>query len=174
MVRSFRCSSPRCARPGRRSRIGLKTREFTVHKEARGESAREAARGWQQEDLSAQLNGIYETVIVFLTILLQMSSVLGFRETLEVSNQVNSWLARFSVSNSLLMASLNFISGHSVRVGAMPEAVRADVGTRIMGDCVWACLRVGLLSSTLQSEEGVLGGCSFCVQGALDGGSKSS
>lgn len=127
-----------------------------------------------RKELAVQLNlGNHNPVIAFQTTLMQMSSVLAFNEAIESSDKFNSCLGRFSVSNCTLPAPLNFLSGQSVRVGAMAEAVRADIGARLLSDCVWACPRTGRLSTNLQPADGAFGGCSVSVQDVCDAGQRA-
>lgn len=50
--------------------------------------------------------------------------------------------------------------------------MRAQVGVRLLGDCVWACRRVGRLSAVVQSADGAFGGCSVSVQDVCDAGQR--
>ncbi|KAK1867731.1 hypothetical protein I4F81_010233 [Pyropia yezoensis] len=127
----------------------------------------------ESKELAVQLNlGTYTPVVAFETNLVQMGSVLSFNEAIESSHLFNSWLAGFSTSNGSLPAQLNFLSGQSVHVGAIARAVRAEVGVRLLGDCVWAYARVGRLSAAVQSADGSFGGCSVCVQDVDDAGQR--
>jgi len=117
--------------------------------------------------------GNYEPVFAFQTTLEQMSSVLAFNDSIELSHKFLSWLGELGVCNDVLPAKLNFFSGDAVQIRVMADTVRGDMAGRLLGDCVWAMPPVGRLSAANSSMHGAFGGYCVNVHDVCDAGRRA-
>lgn len=117
--------------------------------------------------------GNCEPVFAFQTTLDQMSSVLAFNDTIEMSHGFLSWVGELGVCNDALPPQLNFFSGEATQIRTMASAVRDDMAGRLLGDCVWAMPTVGRLSDATPSTHGAFGGYCVNVHDVCDAGRRA-
>lgn len=152
----------------------LLTKAFAALAAAKSSAPTPTADARTSSELAVQLTlGSYDPVVAFSTTLMQMSSVLALNETIASARNLASWLGGFVLSDAVLPAQLNFLSGQTMHVAAMAESVRAGISCRLVGDCVWKTGRVGRLLINTKVSNGAFGGCSVGVQDMCDAGQQA-
>jgi len=112
--------------------------------------------------------GEFDPFMVFSSTLMQMSTVISFKEAIASSHKFLSWVSGFSTSGAYLPAPLDFWWRMMLPVGPLAEAVRGNMAGRRLGDCVWTIPRGSQSTAAAVSSEGGFGGCSVNVKEVMD------